>query len=83
MWISYCCGSECFEKQLDITSKMKESTSGYIKRKQKENDVAAAKSFQSCPTLCDPIDGSPPDSPVPGILQARTLEWVAISFSKA
>ena len=45
--------------------------------------VAAAKSFQSCPTLCDPIDGSPPGSPVPGILQARTLEWVAISFSNA
>ena len=42
-----------------------------------------AKSLQSCPTLCDPIDGSPPDSPVPGILQARTLEWVAISFSNA
>ena len=45
--------------------------------------AAAAKSLQSCPTLCDPIDGSPPDSPIPGILQARTLEWVAISFSKA
>ena len=44
---------------------------------------AAAKSLQSCPTLCDPIDGSPPGSPVPGILQARTLEWVAISFSSA
>ena len=44
---------------------------------------AAAKSLQSCATLCDPIDGSPPGSPVPGILQARTLEWVAISFSKA
>ena len=44
-------------------------------------DYAAAKSLQSCPTLCDPIDGSPPGSPVPGILQARTLEWVAISFS--
>jgi len=44
--------------------------------------AAAAKSFQSCPTLCNPIDGSPPGSPVPGILQARTLEWVAISFSK-
>ena len=42
-----------------------------------------AKSLQSCPTLCDPIDGSPPGSPVPGILQARTLEWVAISFSSA
>ena len=45
--------------------------------------AAAAKSIQSCPTLCDPIDGSPPGSPVPGILQARTLEWVAISFSNA
>ena len=42
---------------------------------------AAAKSLQSCPTLCDPGDGSPPGSPVPGILQARTLEWVAISLS--
>ena len=45
--------------------------------------AAAAKWRQSCPTLCDPIDGSPPGSPVPGILQARTLEWVAISFSNA
>ena len=45
--------------------------------------AAAAKLLQSCPTPCDPIDGSPPDSPVPGILQARTLEWVAISFSSA
>ena len=45
--------------------------------------AAAAKSLQSCPTLCDPIDGSPPGSPVPGILQARTLEWVAISFPNA
>ena len=45
--------------------------------------TATAKSLQSCPTLCDPIDGSPPGFPVPGILQARTLEWVAISFSNA
>ena len=45
--------------------------------------AAAAKSLQSCPTLCDPIDGGPPGSPVPGILQARTLEWVPISFSMA
>ena len=44
---------------------------------------AAAKSLQSCPSLCNPIDGSPPGSPIPGILQARTLEWVAISFSSA
>ena len=45
--------------------------------------AAAAKLLQSCPTLCDPIDGSPPGCPIPGIFQARTLEWVAISFSKA
>ena len=45
--------------------------------------AAAAKSLQSCPTLCDPREGSPPGSPIPGILQARTLEWVAISFSNA
>ena len=45
--------------------------------------AAAAKSLQSCPTLCDPIDGSPTGSPIPGILQARTLDWVAISFSNA
>ena len=43
-----------------------------------ENRIAAAAAIQSCPTLCDPIDGSPPGSPVPGILQARTLEWVAM-----
>ena len=48
-----------------------------------ESTAAAAESLQSCPTLCDPKDGSPPGSPVPGILQARTLEWVAISFSNA
>ena len=45
--------------------------------------AAAAKLLQSCPTLCDPIDGTPPGSPIPGILQTRTLEWVAISFSNA
>ena len=48
-----------------------------------KNTTAAAKSCQLCPTLCNSIDGSPPGSPVPGILQARTLEWVAISFSNA
>ena len=48
-----------------------------------KSTAAAGKSLQSCPTLCDPIDGSPPGSPIPGILQARTLEWVAISFSSA
>ena len=55
---------------------------------RKESDTAAAAaapatSLQSCPTLCDPIDSSPPGSPVPGIVQARTLEWVAISFCNA
>ena len=48
-----------------------------------KHTATAAKSLQLCPTLCDPIDGSPPGSPIPGILQARTLEWVAISFSNA
>ena len=52
-------------------------------RKAIANLTATAKSLQSCPTLCDPIDGNPPGSPVPGILQAGTLEWVAISFSNA
>ena len=46
-------------------------------------NILSAKSLQSCPTLCDPIDGGPPGSPVPGILQASTLEWVAIAFSNA
>ena len=49
----------------------------------KHPTAAAAKSLQSCLTRCDPVDGSPPGSPIPGILQARTLEWVAISFSNA
>ena len=53
------------------------------RRESKMLTATAAKSLQSCPTLCHPIDGSPPGSPVPGILQARTLEWVAISFSNA
>ena len=57
----------------------------FLGRKAMTNLAAAAtaKSLQSCPTLCNPIDGSPPGSPVPGILQARTLEWVATSFSNA
>ena len=50
---------------------------------QREIRAAAVKSLQSCPTVCDPIDGRPPGSPILGILQARTLEWVAISFSNA
>ena len=55
-----------------------------VSTNRKNIDVAAAaKSLQSCPTLCEPTDGTPPGSPVPEILQARTLEWVAISFSNA
>ena len=53
------------------------------KLRERTNFAAAAKSLQSCPTLCDPIDSSPPGSAIPGILQARTPEWVAISFSNA
>ena len=49
--------------------------------KRHEETTATAKLLQSCPTLCDPIDGSPPGSPVPGILQARVLEWGAVAFS--
>jgi len=55
----------------------------HLKLSQHNLLTAYAKSLQSCPTLCDPIDGSPSGSPVPGILQVRTLEWVAISFSNA
>ena len=55
----------------------------FVNGVRKCSAAAAAKSFQSCPTLCDPIEGSPPGSPVPGILQARALEWVTISFSSA
>ena len=55
----------------------------HVWRAEKPYAAAAAKSLQSCPILCDPIDGSPPGSSVPGILQARILEWVAISFSNA
>ena len=55
----------------------------YIKHKHRYAAAATAKSLQSCPTPCEPIDGSPPGSPIPGILLARTLEWVAISFSNA
>jgi len=55
----------------------------YLKYAAAAAAAAAAKLLQSCPTLCNPIDGSPPGSPVPGILQARVLEWVAISFSNA
>ena len=66
----------------DDTTHMAESEEE-LKSLLKMKAAAAAKSLQSCPTLCDPIDRTPPGSPVPGILQARTLEWVAISFSNA
>ena len=62
---------------------MKETTKNMKRLPTEWEAAAAAKLLQSCPTLCDPIDGSPPGSPIPGILQARTLEWVAISFSNA
>ena len=73
---------------------MKRSSTSFISRKMQIKTTvrkspytgqiaAAAKWRQSCPTLCDPTDDSPPGSPIPGILQARTLEWVAISFSNA
>ena len=55
----------------------------YLSPGVRKRVLAAAKSLQSCPTLCNPIDGSPLGSPIPGILQAKTLEWVAISFSNA
>ena len=71
-----------------LESKVKGALGSITTRKASGGDgiptaTAAAKSLQSCPTLCNPRDGSPPDFPNPGILQARTLEWVAISFSKA
>ena len=72
---------------IDLLSKIRQLVNGStnIKENYLERSmiIAAAKSLQSCPTLCDPTDGSPPGSPVPGILQARTLEWVAIAFSNA
>ena len=70
---------------LGVKPKIKNQENSVVLIFTAREDPAAAtvgKSLQSCPTLCDPTDGSPPGSPVPGILQARTLEWVAISFSK-
>ena len=68
---------------LDISNTGSPSTDQEGAHKSRKQSAAAAKSLQSCPTLCDPIDSSPQGSPVPGILQARVLEWVAISFSNA
>ena len=65
------------------TSQPQKSNSNSTAMNDDKPAATAAKSLQSCPTLCDPTEGSPPGSPVPGIFQARTLEWVSISFSKA
>ena len=78
VWVRSLGGKDPLEKEMAAHSSI---PAWEIPRR--EVPAAAAKSLQSCPTLCDPTDGSPPGSPVPGILQARTLEWVAISFSKA
>ena len=68
----------------NLLMKVKEESEKVGLKLNKSGPIAAAAvSLQSCPTLCDPIDGSPPGFPIPGILQARTLEWVAISFSDA
>ena len=80
-------GCTPFLQQLKNTPKSRgDKTEGCVQTHHVNMNLlaaAAAKSLQSCPTPCDPIDGSPPGSPVPGILQARPLEWVAISFSNA
>ena len=78
--ISYCFNYYIFEISFEIR---KCETSSFFPLSQDYLPAAMAYSLQSCPTLCDPIDGSPPGSPVPGILQARSLEWVDISFSSA
>ena len=70
--------SFCEEKQLAC-----KNSSMCLRNPAVSSVAAAAKSLQSCPTLCDPTDSSPPGSPVPGVLQAKTLGWVAISFSDA
>ena len=64
-----------------MTSVIASASSSLAKELFRLEKAAAAKSLYLCPTLCDPVDGSPPGSPIPGILQARTLEWVATSFS--
>ena len=71
----------CWRRLLRVPWTARRSNQSILKEISPGCSLEAAKSLQSCPTLCDPIDGSPPGSPVPGILQARTLEWLAISFS--
>ena len=85
IWVAASRAAVLILPQIKLNSQLSSCTS-FFSRHNYEGDTrtaAAAKSLQSCPTLCDPIDGSPPGFPVPGILQARTLEWVAISFSNA
>ena len=78
MVLKFCCVVESLGKLLKTPA-----IQFYSMVINEKSATAAAKSLQSCPTPCDPIDGSPRGSPVPGILQARTLEWVAIAFSNA
>ena len=78
-----CDSIDAHQAPLSLGSSRQEYRSGLPFPSPMHEAAAAAKSLQSCPTLCDPIDGSPPGSSVPGILQARILEWVAISFSNA
>ena len=78
-----CIETESWPSSSKTNQQYQQNTIHFQKVSKNVTAAAAAKSLQSCPTLCDPIDASPPGSPVPGILQARTLEWVAISFSNA
>ena len=77
------CASTILSWWLWLCSRAWSQTGWFLQFHLNHNNAAAAKSLQSCLTLCNPIDSSPPRSPVPGILQATTLEWVAISFSNA
>ena len=85
--VSYIAGgfiiSEPPEKPVCVCTCLNLKMTGVKEPDKQFTAAAAAKLLQSCPTLCNPTDSSPPGSPIPGILQARTLEWVAISFSKA
>ena len=76
-------GIFCFQKFYPLPQRFLNGSIMYYIHAHMNAAATAAKSLQSCPTLCDPINSSPPGSPIPGILQARTLEWVAISFSNA
>ena len=76
------CWRRCGEKECSCTVGGNVNWYGHYGRQYAAAAAAAAKSLKSCPTLCDPIDGSPPGSPIPESLQARTLEWVAISLSR-